>query len=380
MKTCDVLIIGAGSIGVPLARYCAEQKLSTIVLETFPSWGRGQNSSAIGGIRATHSDPAKIKICQESIRIVNEMEKQGEEIEWRAGGYLYVAYDEEREKAFKDLLVIQKKANLNIDWISPEQVEKLCPGIETTGLRGGTFSPEDGCASPLQTCTAFYRLARKAGAEFFFNETVTSIKKEGRKIVSVKTDKDEYSAATVINAAGAYAPEIGKMLGIKLPVYPDSHEGGVSDPCERFMEPMLIDIRADNTSSNYYFYQAVTGQLVFCITPKPLISGTDKDATSAFLPLMTRRMIQLYPRLKNLKIRRTWRGLYLMTPDGSPIVGYTKEYDNFLLAVGMCGQGFMLGPGLGKILAEAITGKEKHETVFDNLSLYRKFESMEMLK
>ncbi|MDR0497296.1 MAG: FAD-binding oxidoreductase [Treponema sp.] len=380
MKTCDVLIIGAGSVGVPLARYCAEQKLSTVVLESFPSWGRGQNRSAIGGIRATHSDPAKIKICQESIRIISEMEEQGEEIEWRAGGYLYVAYDEEKEKAFRGLLVIQKKANLNIDWISPEQVEKLCPGIETKNLRGGTFSPEDGCASPLQTCTAFYRLARKAGAEFRFNETVTGIKTSGKKIVSVKTDRDEYSAATVVNAAGAYALGIAKMVKIDLPVRPDCHEGGVSDPCERFMQPMLVDIRPDNVSANYYFYQAVTGQLVFCITPKPSIWGTDIDSTSAFLPLMTRRMINLYPRLKNLKIRRTWRGLYPMTPDGSPIVGYPKGYDNLLLAAGMCGQGFMLGPGLGKILAETITGNESHKDVFEHLSLYRKFESMEMLK
>jgi sarcosine oxidase subunit beta len=146
------------------------------------------------------------------------------------------------------------------------------------------------------------------------------------------------------------------------------------------MEPMLVDIRPDEISANYYFFQAVTGQLVFCVTPKPSIWGTDTDATSTFLPLMTRRMIQLYPRLKNLKLRRTWRGLYPMTPDGSPVVGYPKEYDNFLLAVGMCGQGFMLGPGLGKILAESIAGTDKHEGVFEYLSLYRKFESMEMLK
>ena len=172
MKNYDIVIIGAGSVGVPLALYCAEAGLKTLVLEKEASWGRGQNKAAIGGIRATHSDPAKIKICQESIRIVTAMqEEQGIDIEWRAGGYLFVAYDEAREKAFKDLLKLQKAAGLDIDWISPERVRQLAPGIKAEGLLGGTYSPGDGYASPLMTNTAFHRLARAAGAEFRFNET-----------------------------------------------------------------------------------------------------------------------------------------------------------------------------------------------------------------
>ncbi len=382
MKTSDVLIIGAGSIGVPLAMYCAERGLSTVVVEKNASWGRGQNRAAIGGIRATHSDPAKIRICQESIRIMSGFEQErGINVEWKSGGYLFVAYDEARERAFRDLLVIQKRAGLDIDWIDPQRVAELCPGVKTEGLRGGTYSPGDGYASPLIANTAFHRLARAAGAEFRFGETVSSMKTAGGRVVSVRTDKDEYAAGTVINAAGAYAADIGGLVDIELPVHPDCHEGGVTEPTVRFMEPMLVDIRPDEESGNYYFYQTTTGQIVFCITPKPQIWGKDTDATSSFLPLVSRRMLELYPRLKNLKVRRTWRGMYPMTPDGLPIVGYPREYSNLLLAVGMCGQGFMIGPGLGKMLADAIVdGPEAYADVFDELSLYRKFEGMELLK
>ncbi|HUW71342.1 MAG TPA: FAD-dependent oxidoreductase [bacterium] len=382
MKTSDVLIIGAGSVGVPLAMYCAERGLSTVVVEKNASWGRGQNRAAIGGIRATHSDPAKIRICQESIRIMSGFEaERGINVEWKSGGYLFVAYDDARERAFRDLLVIQKKAGLDIDWISPERVAELCPGVKTDGLRGGTYSPGDGYASPLMANTAFHRLARAAGAEFRFGETVTAMKTAGGRVVSVRTDKDEYAAGTVINAAGAYAADIGGLINLELPVHPDCHEGGVTEPTVRFMEPMLVDIRPDDESGNYYFYQTTTGQIVFCITPKPQIWGTDTDSTSSFLPLVSRRMLELYPRLKNLKVRRTWRGMYPMTPDGLPIVGYPREYSNMLLAVGMCGQGFMIGPGLGKMLASAIVdGPEAYADIFDELSLYRKFEGMELLK
>lgn len=385
MNSCDVLIIGAGSVGVPLALYCAEAGLKTKVLEQHPSWGRGQNRAAIGGIRATHSDPAKIKICQESIRIVSALqEEKGIDLEWKSGGYLFVAYDTIREKAFKDLLVIQKAAGLDIDWISPEQVQELTPGVKTEGLLGGTYSPGDGYASPLMTSTAFHRLARAAGAEFRFNETVQAIKAANGRIISVTTNIGEYSAATVVNAAGADAGRIASLADLEIPVHPDCHEGGVSEPVARFMEPMLVDIRPDDQSGNYYFYQAETGQIVFCITPKPQLWGNDTDNTSGFLPLVLKRMINLYPRLRNLKIRRTWRGMYPMTPDGLPIVGYPREYSNFMLAAGMCGQGFMLGPGLGTILADILAngsaGQERHAAILEELSLYRKFEGMEMLK
>ncbi|TFG85176.1 MAG: FAD-binding oxidoreductase [Spirochaetales bacterium] len=384
MITSDVLIIGAGSVGVPLALYCAERGLSTVVLEKNASWGRGQNRAAIGGIRATHSDPAKIKISQESIRVVRALqEERNIDVEWRSGGYMFVAYDPEREKAFRDLLVIQKAAGLDIDWIGPDRVRELAPGIRADGLLGGTYSPGDGYASPLMVNSAFHRLAMQAGADFRFGENVLSMRTENDRIIAIKTDKGDYSAATVVNAAGADAAEIASMVDLEIPVHPDCHEAGVTEPVARFMEPMIVDIRPDHESGNYYFYQAETGQIVFCITPKPQAWGKDTDNTSGFLPLVLRRMIELYPRLRNIKVRRTWRGMYPMTPDGLPIVNRPRGLDNFMLAVGMCGQGFMLGPGLGRILAQTIADgapapADAH--VFEELTLYRKFEGMEMLK
>jgi len=382
MKNYDVVIVGAGSVGVPLAYYCAGRGLKVGVIERESSWGRGQNRAAIGGLRATHSDPAKIKICLESIEIVSNFKKEhGVDIEWRQGGYLYVAYDEERETAFRELLKVQRAAGLDIDWISPSRVAELAPGIVMDGLRGGTFSPGDGYASSLETNTAFHRLAIDTGVEFFFGESVKGFDMKGRRIVSLQTDKDSYSAGLFVNAAGAQAADIAGLAGAEIPVHPDCHEAGVTEPVARFMEPMLVDIRSDSESGNYYFYQSGTGQIVFCVTPKPQLWGRDIDNTSTFLPLCVRRMLELYPRLRNLKVRRTWRGMYPMTPDGLPIVGYAREAENLLLAVGMCGQGFMIGPGLGRILSKVIAdGTKEYEFIFEELKPYRKFEGMEMLK
>ncbi|MFH1463182.1 MAG: FAD-binding oxidoreductase [Pseudomonadota bacterium] len=114
-------------------------------------------------------------------------------------------------------------------------------------------------------------------------------------------------------------------------------------------------------SNNFYFYQNAVGLVVFCITPDPPMVGADRRATSVFLPQVGRRMVGLMPRLANLKIRRTWRGLYPMTPDGAPLVGWAPGVPGLFLAVGMCGQGFMLGPGVGQLVARVLTGQSTGE-------------------
>ena len=382
MKKFDVAIIGAGSVGLPLSYYLAKRGLKVGVIEKLSSVGRGQNRAAIGGIRATHSDPAKITLCQMSLEIFRNFEHEyGFDIDWVQGGYMYPVFDEAKEKALKELLVKQKSYNLNIDWVGPEKIAELAPGISTEGLRGGTFSPGDGNASNLKVAESYYVMAMRAGVEFFFNEEVVSMEKEGRVITKFATDKDEYSAGLVVNASGADATALGRLVGLELPVFPDSHEAGITEPVQKFFDPMIVDIGPDYGSLNYYFYQNKEGQVVFCITPMPKIEGHDSDNTSSFLPHIISRMLTIYPRLRNLRVRRTWRGLYPMTPDGFPIVGYTNEFDNLLLTVGMCGQGFMLGPGLGKVLTEIIVDKSTaYNHILDQLTLYRSFAGQEVLK
>jgi sarcosine oxidase subunit beta len=172
------------------------------------------------------------------------------------------------------------------------------------------------------------------------------------------------------------------MAGLDVPVVPDSHEAGVTEPVARFLEPMVVDIRPAPGCKNYYFYQHAPGPVVFCITPDPPIVGSDRRETSAFLPMIARRMVGLMPRLAAMRVRRTWRGLYPMTPDGFPIVGPARELEGYVYAVGMCGQGYMLGPGVGALLArlvqEALT-PEDEETLAE-LCPHRTFGGEEKLR
>jgi len=382
-STYDVIIVGAGSVGVPAAWALARSGVKVLVVDRLASPGQGSNKAAIGGIRATHSEPAKIRICLRSLEIASTWhETYGDDIEWQMGGYSFVAYGERETAILKDLLAVQQTSGLNIDWCGKEQLLDLIPALNSAKLLGGTSSPEDGHCSPLLFGHAMYEQALNEGAEFRFHESVTNIDVRDGRVCGITTDHAQYSAPIVINAAGAWASGIGRMVGLEHPVIPDSHEGGITEPVGPFLKPMVVDIRPTDRSSNCYFFQLATGQVVFALTPKPLIEGFDCHETSDFLPIVSRRMIQLVPRLTGLRVRRTWRGLYPTTPDGAPLVGWSEEVQGYLMAVGMCGHGFMLGPGLGEVLDRAVRDDltEDDRTILDGLSPNRTFKGQAALK
>lgn len=383
MKTYDVIIIGAGSIGIPAAMYLAENKLSVLVLDAEHAPSQQNNKKAIGGVRATHSDYGKISVCQRSIEIFKTWkETYGDDLGWLSNGYSYPAYTDKDEQTLKDLMQIQLSFGLNIKWVSAEQYNELVPGITMKDLRGSTYSPEDGSCSPLLAAMAFYFRAKRLSAEFHFCENVSEIKLTDGKVTEVITNKDRYACGQLINASGNQAKEIAKLAGMDIAVNPDNHEAGITEPVARFFGPMVVDMRKRPGSANFYFYQNHEGQVVFCITPEPSIWGVNNRSTSEFLPLCAKRMLEIYPRLRHLKVRRTWRGQYPMTPDGFPIVGRMKEVPNFINAVGMCGQGFMLGPGMGELLTRIVLNEtnESDRKVLVSFDPYREFTGMEAFK
>jgi sarcosine oxidase subunit beta len=376
MNNPDVIIVGAGSAGVPAAMALAAMGVKTLVLDAKPSPGQGDNKRAIGGVRATHSDPAKIKVGLRSLEIFSTWkERHGDDIEWQKGGYLFPVYREQEKRSLTDLLPLQRRFGLNIDYIDAQMVRRIVAGIDPDGLMGGTFSADDGSASPLAAINAFARKALENGACFQFNEPIRALLTEDGKVTGVATARGRYHAPVVVNAAGAYSRPLCQTAGVDLPVTPDSHEGAISEPVARMFACMVVDLRPGPGSKNYYFYQNIHGQVVFCITPDPPIFGTDTRETSLFLPQVAARMVALIPRLKNLRVRRVWRGRYPMSPDGAPIVGWDANLEGLFHLTGMCGQGFMLGPGLGELTARMITGTaaDQDQAAIDMFSPAREY-------
>ncbi len=353
-ETCDVIVVGGGSVGVPSAYYLAQRGLKVRVIDRRPAVGQGENKTAIGGVRATHSDPAKIRVCLRSLEVIKTWKEiHGDELGWKPGGYCFPVYDERIETVLKGLLPVQHEYGLVNDYVDADTIAELVPGIDREGLRGGTYSPGDGQASPLLIPPVMMRHAMMKRAVLHTGETVTRYLVEGGAIQGVVTDKDTYHAPRVVLATGSDARADGELLGLDIPVFPDSHEAGISAPVEHFLAPLVVDLRpgAEGKTSNFYFGQNHEGQIIFCYTPRQLFPGTDRTSLSEFLPIVAGRLVGLIPRLRNLLIRRVWRGCYPMTPDSLPIVANTAAIDGLTLAVGMCGHGMMMGIGVGQEIA-----------------------------
>ena len=359
--TFDAIVVGGGSVGVPSAYYLARRGLSVLLLDRRPAVGQGDNKAAIGGVRATHSDPAKILLCTRSLEAIgNWKEQHGDEIGWKPGGYCFPVYEEPLEQTLRGLFPLQRRYGLVNDWIDADQLEQLVPGIQKSKLRGGTYAPNDGQVSPLLLPVVLARHACRHGARIRVGERVTGYLQEGGAIKGVRTSEGTYHAPRVVVATGADAARDGELLGLKIPVQPDSHEAGITAPVEPFIKPLVVDMRAgaEGRTANFYFGQNHEGQIIFCYTPRELFVGQNRESLSEFLPVLAGRMISLVPRLRHLLVRRIWRGCYPMTPDGVPIIGNVPGVCGLTLAVGMCGQGFMLGLGVGQEVASlAVDGR-----------------------
>ena len=357
----DANVVGGGSVGVPSAYYLGLRGLKTLVLDRRSAVGQGENKAAIGGVRATHSDPAKILLCTRSLDVLRTWKQtHGDEIGWKPGGYCFPVYSDALRDKLCGLLPLQRQHGLVNDWVDPKSVDELVPGILPEGLLGGTYSPGDGQVSPLLLPVVLMRHAIRMGAELRVNERVTGYLIESGAIKGVVTDKGSYHAPRVVLATGSDAAEHGRLLGIPIPVAPDSHEAGITAPVEHFIRPLVVDMRPgpEGKTANFYFGQNHEGQIIFCYTPKELFVGDNRHSLSEFLPIVAARIISLVPRLRHLLVRRVWRGCYPMTPDGVPILDNPRAVEGLTLAVGMCGQGFMLGIGVGQEVASfAVDGR-----------------------
>ena len=338
----DVIIIGGGIIGLATAYYLAKHRQKVLVLEK-SYIGSGSTGRCISGIRAQFSTETSIKLAMHSIELFQQMETEfGFSVEWAPSGYLFLAHDLARKKAFAEVLELQQHLGLDVRLLEKNEIARRFPYLNTNGLIAGTYCPTDGQADPFKVLKGYFKQIKVLGGEILTRTEVTAIEVEGELKRVTTTDGSLFSAQNVVIATGPWAREAGKMVGVDLAVFPERHEALITEPVKYAGIPMIVDYRKEGG----YFVQRLTGQFVGCYTPHPMVPGHDLSSTFEFLTEMPRRMMRLVPSLESVAVVRQWSGSYSMTPDGNPIVDETN-IPGVYVSVGMCGHGFMLGPGFG---------------------------------
>ena len=372
-RTYDVVIIGGGIIGMAAANYLSREEIKLAVVER-KYIGSGSTGRCIGGIRQQFSTPASIRLMQESLELFVQMEEEfGASVEFHRGGYLFLAHNEQMVEVFKKNIEIQQKENVNVSLLSPEEVKKVVPHLNTEGLLAGAFCPDDAQAFPFPILNGYREKISERGGDFFIPNPVLDIKKEKHFLLTL-ADGSILEAPKVVLSAGPWTGELAKKMGLDLPLYPERHEAVITERISKFIEPMIVDYRSDGC----YFHQLISGQVIACYSPHPNVPGIHEDVSFEFLPRIAWRMSRLVPALKNASFLRNWSGSYTMTPDGNPIVD-ESEIEGFYIASGMSGHGFMFGPAIGKHLARFIISGQ-WEADLSEFSITREFKGIESMK
>ena len=367
----EVVVIGAGIMGLSIAYHLARLGVTNVSVVDKSYLCGGASGRNGGGIRAQWSSEANVRLMQESIRMCQDFANEFKINVWlRQGGYLFLARSEDKRRALEDSCKLQRECGLSTRMLSPREAQKIVPELSTDGVVAATFNPDDGVVFPWPFVWGFAQAATKLGVEVSTFTEVAGIDVHGSTIEGVRIRNAagvEHTIKTnkVVNAAGAWSPEIAKLVGVALPNKPHRHEICSTEPLKPWLKPLVADL-----GNGLYFSQSTRGEIVGGIGQERVPPGLDQKSSFAFLGLYARALVAACPVLGKVKVLRQWSGCYDVTPDANPIVGGVDSVEHFYQASGFMGHGFMMAPVIGKLIAEHIA-QETHLPMFDRWSLRR---------
>jgi sarcosine oxidase subunit beta len=359
MQTAEVVIIGGGIVGSSIAYHLtAAGCKDVLVIERETAQGKGSTGKSMGGVRAQFSTPVNIQMSLYSIPFYASFdERLGYPAGYRPQGYLFCATEEKHLTYLRTNYEKQIALGLrNVRLISADEIRRMFPQLRSDDIVGGSFCSTDGFVDPYSAMNGFMGWAADHGAKLWKNTQVTNIQLDAKGIAGVETARGFVSTRKAVNAAGAWAASIARMVNLDLPVEPLRRMLIPTEPFDQFPHtaPMIIDM-----SNGFHFRPEALGFLLAWNDPEET-PGYRTDFEPAFIEKVLTRAADRVPIFENLAVnaKRAWAGLYEMTPDHHPILGEAPGVPGFFLANGFSGHGVMHAPATGKILSDLIlTGK-----------------------
>lgn len=357
-RTADVVIIGGGIMGTSTAYHLARKGAGRVVLiEKQPFFGMMSTGQCAGGIRHQFSTEINIRFSIESIRMLERFpEEMDQEIDLRFVGYLFLLTHEEDVATFQQNVALQHRLGVMTEWLSPEEIARRVPVLNLEGVLAGTFYHRDGLADPSSVVQGYVKNARRLGAQLFTETEAIGIRVEKGRIVSVQTNRGEIFTPVVVNACGAWAPIIGRMVGIDIPIQPIRRQIVVTTPIPELPPdfPFVIFFR-----EALYFHREGEGILTGKSNPNET-PGYKLDVDPEWELVHMEEAMYRLPLLEKAGLLTHWAGLYEVTPDRNPIMGRVPGVEGFYIVAGFSGHGFMHGPIAGLLMAEEIVDGRAH--------------------
>lgn len=367
-----VVIIGAGVIGSSVAFQLARMgQRDVVVLEREALPGAGSTSKANGGIRAQFTTGVNVAMSLLSMEILDGLEAEiGAPPAYRKGGYLFLTDSPARLRVMEQAAAFQKGLGVSVEVLDASEVRRRVPWVSGEGLAGGTFGARDGFIDPGRLCGFFVSKAAAGGVRFAYGREVVGVEERAGEEWVIRTATGEaFAAPYLVNAAGAWAGRVAGLAGIDLPVEPVRRHIFLTGPVADLPPVIPMTIDADS------------GVLVRREGDRVLIAYSNPDEPAgfnmAFDPEFVYRFAEPLERrfpsvaASGIDPRRSWSGLYEVTPDHHSVIGPVPGRPGAFLANGFSGHGVMHAPAAGRCVAELIVKGKSESADVSPLSVGR---------
>ncbi len=369
----DVVVIGGGVHGLATAYYLARNhgitKVAVVDKSYIGSGGSGRNTAIV---RSNYLTPEGVAFYDRSLQLYNDM--AGElniNVMFSRRGHLTLAHSDAALRTMRWRAEVNKLQGIDSSVIDPAQVKELAPSLDVSHhtrypILGALYHPPGGIIRHDAVVWGYARAADAMGVEIHQKTEVLDIlveggegpggKGAGGRVTGVRTSQGDIAAAIVVNATAGWASLISAMAGVELPISTRPLQAAVTEPVKVFLPTVVV-----SGSLHVYVSQTDRGELVFGASVDPYNNYSVRGSLE-FTEELAGHVLELMPGISKMRLLRQWAGLCDMTPDYSPIMGFTPV-EGFLCDVGWGTYGFKAGPVSGETMAECVATKSVPELI-----------------
>ena len=351
----DVVIVGAGVHGLATAYYLGkEHGVRSVALLEKSYLGAGNSGRNTAILRSNYRTPEGIPFYDASLKLYERMsEELGFNVMFSQGGHLTLAHSDSGITGLRVRAENNQLLGVDSRLIFPEEIRLMVPSMSLNPqarypILAGLYHPPGGVIRHDAVVWAYSRACDRMGIEIHPFTEVTAIRRSGRNIESVATNRGDIATSTVVNCTAGWATTVSDMVEVPLPIISYPLQACVTEPLKPFLNQVIV-----SASLHVYVNQTDKGELVIGAEIDPYQSYSTKS-TLPTLEQMASYTLELFPQLHTVRVLRQWGGVCDMTPDFAPIIGQAEEVDGFFMSVGWGTYGFKAGPAGGRFTAELV--------------------------